>query len=72
MIAAGRLIPVLVNTTLSSILNCMSPVFILEATAKCMFKRYYSTMYCSSMWFDGTATSTKKLKIAYKKALGGY
>ena len=31
----------------------------------CMFKSYCSTMYCSSMWFDSTVTSMKKLKIAY-------
>ena len=30
-----------------------------------MFKSYCSTMYCSSMWFDSTVTSMKKLKIAY-------
>ena len=26
-------------------------------------------MYCSSMWFDGTVTSMKKLKIAYNNGL---
>ena len=36
----------------------------------CMFKFYCATMYCSSMWFDSTVTSIKKLKIAYNKGLG--
>ena len=31
----------------------------------CMFKSYCATMYGSSMWFDSTITSMKKLKIAY-------
>ena len=33
----------------------------------CMFKSYFSTMYCSSMWFDSIQhyTSMKKMKIAY-------
>ena len=35
----------------------------------CMFKSYRATMYCSSMWFDSTVTSMKKLKIAYKNGL---
>ena len=35
----------------------------------CMFKYYCSTMYCSSMWFDSTVTSMKKLKIAYNNGL---
>ena len=35
----------------------------------CMFKSYCSTMYCSSMWFDSTVTSMKKLKIAYNNGL---
>ena len=35
----------------------------------CMFKYYYATMYCSSMWFDSTVTSMKKLKIAYNNGL---
>ena len=26
-------------------------------------------MYCSSMWFDSTVTSMKKLKIAYNNGL---
>ena len=26
-------------------------------------------MYCSSMWFDSTVTSMKKLKIAYNSDL---
>ena len=29
----------------------------------CMFKSYCSTMYCSSMWFDSTVTSMRKLKL---------
>ena len=32
----------------------------------CMFKSYCATMYCSSMWLDGTM---KKLKIAYNNGL---
>ena len=35
----------------------------------CVFKSYCSTMYCSSMWFDSTVTSTRKLKIAYNNGL---
>ena len=35
----------------------------------CMFKSYCSTMYCSSMWFDGTVTSMKELEIAYNNGL---
>ena len=35
----------------------------------CMFKSYCATMYCSSMWFDSTVTSIKKLKIAYNNGL---
>ena len=35
----------------------------------CMFKPYYSTMYCSLMWFDSTVTSMKKLKISYNNGL---
>ena len=35
----------------------------------CMFKSYCATMYCSSMWFDSTVTSMKKLKIAYNNGL---
>ena len=35
----------------------------------CMFKSYCSTMYCSSMWFDTTVTSMRKLKIAYNNGL---
>ena len=35
----------------------------------CMFKSYCSTMYCSSMWFDSTVTSMRKLKIAYNNGL---
>ena len=35
----------------------------------CMFKSYCATMYCSSMWFDSTGTSMKKLKIAYNNGL---
>ena len=31
----------------------------------CIFKSYCATMYCSSMWFDSTVTSMKKLKITY-------
>ena len=34
-----------------------------------MFKSYCSTMYCSSMWFDSTVTSMRKLKIAYNNGL---
>ena len=34
-----------------------------------MFKSYCATMYCSSMWFDSTVTSIKKLKIAYNNGL---
>ena len=37
---------------------------------KCrIFKSYCSTMYCSSMWFDSTVTSMRKLKIAYNNGL---
>ena len=37
---------------------------------KCyMFKSYCATMYCSSMWFDSTVTSMKKLTIAYNNGL---
>ena len=35
----------------------------------CMFKSYCATMYCSSMWFDSTVTSMKKLKIANNNGL---
>ena len=35
----------------------------------CMYKSYSATMYCSSMWFDSTVTSMKKLKIAYYTGL---
>ena len=35
----------------------------------CMLNSYYATMYRSSMWFDSTVTSMKKLKIAYNKGL---
>ena len=35
----------------------------------CMFKSYCSTMYCSSMLFDRTVTSMRKLKIAYNNGL---
>ena len=35
----------------------------------CMIKSYCATMYCSSMWFDSTVTSMKKLKIAYNNGL---
>ena len=35
----------------------------------CMFKCYCATMYCSSMRFDSTFTSMKKLKIAYNNGL---
>ena len=35
----------------------------------CMFKSYCATMYCSSMWFDSTVTSMKKLKIAYTNGI---
>ena len=35
----------------------------------CMFKSYCSTMYCSSMWFDCTVTSMRKLQIAYNNGL---
>ena len=35
----------------------------------CMFKSYCATMYCSSMWFDSTVTSMKKLKITYNNGL---
>ena len=31
----------------------------------CVFKSYCATMYFSSMWFDSTVTSMKKIKIAY-------
>ena len=30
---------------------------------------YCATMYCSSMWFDSTVTSMKKLKITYNNGL---
>ena len=35
----------------------------------CTFKSYCATMYYSSMWFDSTITSMKKLKIAYNNSL---
>ena len=35
----------------------------------CMFKSYCATMCCSSMWFDSTVTSMKKLKIVYNNDL---
>ena len=35
----------------------------------CMFKSYCSTMYCSSMWFDSTVTSMRKLKNPYNNGL---
>ena len=35
----------------------------------CMFKSYCAAMYCSSMWFDSTVTSMKKLKIVYNNGL---
>ena len=31
----------------------------------CMFKSYCSTMYSSSMWFDSTVTSMRKLRINF-------
>ena len=34
-----------------------------------MFKSYWSTMYCSSMWFDSTVTAMRKLIIAYNNGL---
>ena len=34
-----------------------------------MLKSYCSTMYCSSMWFDSTVTSMRKLKITYNNGL---
>ena len=37
---------------------------------KCsIFKSYCSIMYCSSMWFDSTVTSMRKLKTAYNYSL---
>ena len=36
-----------------------------------MFKSYCATMYCLSMWFDSTVTTTKKLKIAYNHGFRG-
>ena len=37
---------------------------------KCyLFKTYYSTMYCSAMWFDTTKSAMKKLKVAYNNSL---
>ena len=35
----------------------------------CMFKSYCATMYCSSIWFDSTVTSMKKLKIVNTNGL---
>ena len=35
----------------------------------CMFKYYCATMYCSSMWFDSTVISMKKLKVAYNNGI---
>ena len=35
----------------------------------CMFKSYWATMYCPSMWFDSTVTATKKLKLHTTMAL---
>ena len=35
----------------------------------CMLKSYCSTMHCSSMWFDSTVTSMKKLKNVYNNGL---
>ena len=37
----------------------------------CLFKSFCAAMYCLSMWFDGTVTSMKKLKIAYNNGLRG-
>ena len=34
----------------------------------CMFKSYCSTMYCSSIWFDSTVTSMRKLKFLQQRS----
>ena len=44
-------------------------VTVLPCVKCCMFKSYCAAMYCSSMWFDSTVTSMKKLKIAYNNSL---
>ena len=37
---------------------------------KCyLFKTYCSTRYCSAIWFDGTKSAMKKLKVAYNNSL---
>ena len=35
----------------------------------CMFKSYCLTLFCSSMWFDSTVTSMRKLKLANNNGL---
>ena len=32
-------------------------------------RTYYSTMYCSALWFNSTKTAFTKLKIAYNNSL---
>ena len=54
-----------VNMLLQKFSYCFSDV----KCCTCMFKSYCSTMYCSSMWFDSTVTSMKKLKFAYNNGL---
>ena len=41
---------------------------------KCtLFKSFCSNMYCSTMWYNGTVTAMKKLRIAYNNSLNvGY
>ena len=34
-----------------------------------LFKSFCSNMYCSSMWYNGTVTAMRKLRIAYNISL---
>ena len=37
---------------------------------KCtLFKSFCSNMYCSTMWYNGTVTAMRKLRIAYNNSL---
>ena len=36
---------------------------------KCaLFKSFCSNMYCSTMWYNGTVTAMRKLRIAYNNS----
>ena len=37
-----------------------------SSDVKCsLFKSFCSNMYCSTMWYNGTVTAMRKLRIAY-------